>query len=87
MSVVIRLARAGAKKKPFHHIVVADSRKPRDGRRIELIGTYDARREPELITFNAERLDHFLKQGARPTDRVRDLIKQYRKSQKPEARA
>jgi small subunit ribosomal protein S16 len=87
MAVVIRLARAGAKKQPFHHIVVADSRKPRDGRRIEAIGTYDARCEPERIIFKSERLDHFLKVGAKPSDRVRDLIKVWRKSQKPEARA
>ena len=85
MSVVIRLARAGAKKKPFHHIVVADSRKPRDGRCIESIGTYDARRQPERITFDVERLDHFLKVGAKPTDRVRDLIKTFRKTQKTAA--
>jgi small subunit ribosomal protein S16 len=83
MAVVMRLARAGAKKKPFHHIVVADSRMPRDGRRVESIGTYDARHEPERITFNEPRLEHYLKLGVQPSDRVRDLIKRYRKAQKP----
>jgi small subunit ribosomal protein S16 len=88
MAVVIRLARAGAKKKPFYHIVAADSRMPRDGRRIEAIGTYDPRHEPARLTLNLDRLDHFVKLGAKPSDTVGHLVKHFRKTQpKTDARA
>lgn len=73
MSLKIRLARAGAKKRPFYRIVVADSRSPRDGRFIEKLGTYDPllpRDSEDRITFDAERVQHWLGVGAQPTDRV-----------------
>lgn len=73
MSLKIRLARAGAKKKPFYRIVVADSRSPRDGRFIEKIGTFDPLKpddSPERVKFDAERVNHWLSVGAQPTDRI-----------------
>jgi small subunit ribosomal protein S16 len=73
MPLKIRLARAGAKKRPFYRIVVADSRSPRDGRFIEKLGTYNPllkRDDPNRVTLNEERIQHWLGHGARPTDRV-----------------
>lgn len=72
MALKLRLARAGAKKRPYYHIVVADARSPRDGRFIERIGTYDPRltdRE-KRVTLVTERVQHWLAVGAQPTDRV-----------------
>jgi small subunit ribosomal protein S16 len=72
MSLKLRLARAGTKKRPFYHIVVADVRSPRDGRFIEKLGTYDPIKadETQRVVFNAERAQHWLSVGAQPTDRV-----------------
>jgi len=73
MSLKIRLARGGAKKRPFYRIVVADSRMPRDGRFIERVGTYNpmlAKDHPERVTLQAERIQHWLKIGAQPSERV-----------------
>ena len=73
MSLKIRLARGGAKKRPFYSIVVADARSPRDGRFIEKIGTYNPMVEkdhPQRIQINEERAKHWLGVGALPTDRV-----------------
>ena len=75
MAVVIRLARAGAKKRPYYHVVATDSRNPRDGKFIEAIGAYDPNLSPAKIEFNSERLDYWLKTGARPSETVADLIK------------
>jgi small subunit ribosomal protein S16 len=75
MAVKIRLARHGAKKKPFYRIVVADSESPRDGRFIEAVGTYDPVQQPAAIDIKKERLDYWLSQGAKPTNTVRSLIK------------
>jgi small subunit ribosomal protein S16 len=73
MGLKIRLARAGAKKRPYYHIVVADSRSPRDGRFIEKVGSYNpmlpAEHDERVRLFN-ERIQHWLKQGAVATDRV-----------------
>src|SRR5277367_729714 len=73
MGLKIRLARAGAKKRPYYHIVVADSRSPRDGRFIEKVGSYNpmlpAEHEERVRLFQ-ERISHWLKQGAVATDRV-----------------
>ena len=73
MSLKIRLARAGAKKRPYYHIVVADSRSPRDGRFIEKLGSYNpmlpAEHAERVRLFN-ERIQHWVGQGALPTDRV-----------------
>lgn len=72
MSLKIRLARAGTKKRPYYHIVLADARSPRDGRFIEKIGTYDPKLEDssKRVTLLAERAQHWLSVGAQPTDRV-----------------
>jgi len=73
MSLKIRLARAGAKKRPFYRIVVADSRNPRDGRYIEKIGTFNPllpRDSTERVKFDEDRAKHWLSHGALPTDRV-----------------
>jgi small subunit ribosomal protein S16 len=73
MSLKIRLARGGAKKRPFYAIVVADARSPRDGRFIERVGTYNPMVEkghPERIVLKTERIQHWLSVGAQPTDRV-----------------
>ena len=72
MSLKLRLARAGTKKRPFYHIVVADARSPRDGRFIEKLGTYDPilPDESKRLTLITERAQHWLSVGAQPTDRV-----------------
>ncbi len=72
MSLKLRLARAGTKKRPYYHIVLADARSPRDGRFIEKIGHYDPMLadDSKRVTLNAERATHWLGVGAQPTDRV-----------------
>ena len=75
MAATIRLARHGAKKKPFYRIVVADRRFARDGRRLEELGIYDPRQKPSRIEFRTERLTEWLRKGARPSATVAELIK------------
>ena len=75
MAVRIRLARHGAKKKPFYRIVVADGESPRDGRFLEAVGTYDPLRDPAAVSLKTERLKYWMSQGARPTDTVKSLLK------------
>lgn len=73
MSLKIRLSRAGAKKRPFYRIVIADSRFPRDGRFIEIVGTYEPilpKNHEKRTVLNVERIQHWLSKGAQPTDRV-----------------
>jgi len=73
MSLKIRLSRAGAKKRPFYRVVVADTRSPRDGRFLERLGTYDPmlpKDHPERVRLNEERIRHWLGVGALPSDRV-----------------
>jgi small subunit ribosomal protein S16 len=73
MALRIRLTRGGAKKRPFYRIIVADSRSPRDGRFIELVGTYNpmlATDHPERVMLKEERIKHWLGVGALPSDRV-----------------
>lgn len=73
MSLKIRLARGGSKKRPFYRVVVADSRNPRDGRFIEKLGTYNpilASDHPQRLVLNQERIKHWLGVGAEPTDRL-----------------
>ena len=72
--VKIRLQRAGAKKAPFYHIVVADSRSPRDGRIVEKIGTYDPMTNPATINLDKDKVEKWSKNGAKPTDTVKALI-------------
>jgi small subunit ribosomal protein S16 len=75
MAVKIRLARHGAKKRPFYRIVVADSESPRDGRFLEKVGTYNPLQEPAEITLKTERIQYWLQQGAQPTVTVKNLLK------------
>lgn len=79
--VKIRLARHGAKKRPFYRIVAADSRSPRDGRFLERLGSYDPTREPALIEIKQDRLAEWLKNGAQPTETVAQLIKKAGRAQ------
>ena len=72
--VKIRLQRQGKKKAPFYHIVVADSKSPRDGKIIEQIGTYDPMTDPATIVLNKEKVEQWIKNGAKPTDTVKALI-------------
>ena len=75
MAVKIRLARHGAKKKPFYRIVVADSESPRDGRFLENVGTYDPAYDPAKISIKTDRVRYWMDQGALPTDTVQSLLK------------
>ena len=75
MAVVIRLKRMGTTKRPHHRIVVCDSRSPRDGRPIELIGYYNPTKNPCLLEFNRERAIYWLGKGAKPSNVVASLLK------------
>ncbi|MFD2238666.1 30S ribosomal protein S16 [Aureimonas populi] len=72
MSLKIRLARAGSKKRPYYHVVIADARAPRDGRFIETVGSWNPMlpKDAERVTLKEERIKHWLGEGAQPTDRV-----------------
>lgn len=74
MSVVLRLRRGGAKKKPFYQIVAADSRFPRDGKYLEIIGTYNPKGEPKAVTLDKVKLEKWIKRGVQISDTVRSLI-------------
>ena len=77
MAMKIRLARGGSKKRPFYRIVAADSRMPRDGRFIEKLGTYNPllpKDSEERVKMNVERIQHWLTQGAQPTDRISRML-------------
>ena len=80
--VTIRLARGGAKKRPFYHIVVTDSRNARDGRYIERLGFFNpiAVGGEERLRIEKERVDHWMSQGAQPSDRVAKLLKDHAKA-------
>jgi small subunit ribosomal protein S16 len=75
MAVKIRLARAGKIHAPFYHIVVADERKARDGRFIEILGTYDPRNKKQRVAVKKERVEHWMKQGAKTTETVAKLVR------------
>ena len=74
MAVKLRLLRMGAKKAPFYRIVAADSRAPRDGRFIELLGIYDPRTNPAKVTIKEEEVLKWLNNGAQPSDTVKNLL-------------
>ncbi|MFQ5558746.1 MAG: 30S ribosomal protein S16 [Acidimicrobiales bacterium] len=75
MAVKLRLMRMGKKKQPTYRLVAADSRSPRDGRFIEIIGTYEPRQDPSVIKVDNERALHWLRHGAQPTERVEKLLR------------
>ena len=74
MAVKIRLARHGAKKRPYYRVVVADGRMPRDGRYIEEVGRYNPLTNPKVIDINLEKVDEWISKGAQPTNAVSHLI-------------
>ena len=86
MAVKLRLTRRGAKKKPFYRIVAADSEAPRDGRFLDIIGTYDPNYDPATVVLKDDKIDYWLSQGAIPTETVANIIKKARKVA-PEASA
>lgn len=75
MAVRIRLTRLGRKKKPFYRIVVADAESPRDGKFLDIVGTYDPLKEPAAIEINNDKLQNWLGKGALPTTTVKSLLK------------
>ena len=72
--VKIRLTRSGSKKRPFYRIVAADSRSPRDGKFLEILGFYDPRKKPHVLEVNKERVQDWIDKGAQPSVRVEKLI-------------
>ena len=75
MAAKIRLARVGSKKNPIYRVVAADTRSPRDGKFIEIVGRYNPQHEPSLIEFDEEKVRSWLQKGAQPTDPVAKLLK------------
>jgi len=76
--VKIRLTRVGAKKRPYYRVVAIDERRPRDGRPLEFLGTYDPRPKPEKVELKTERLEAWLAQGAQLSPTVRALVRRSR---------
>ena len=76
MAVSVRFSRGGSKKKPFYRIVAADSRRSRDGRFLEKLGTYDPNTNPAKVTLDKERFDHWVKHGAEVSPAVAGVVKQ-----------
>lgn len=81
MAVKIRLARAGAKKHPYYHVVATDSASPRDGKFLEALGAYDPVVTPVKLELDHERLDYWVKRGAILSETVSQLIKRHKKAQ------
>ena len=75
MAVVLRMTRRGAKKKPFYRIVAADSRSPRDGKFLEMLGTYDPLKSENNFKIDAEKVTSWIKKGAKPSETVAALLK------------
>ena len=75
MAVVIRLTRRGSKKRPFYRVVATDSRSPRDGKFLEVLGTFDPLKEEDQIKLDAEKTQAWIKKGALPSKTVADLMK------------
>lgn len=85
MAVTIRLTRAGGRKVPFYRVVAADTRSPRDGRFIEQLGVYDPLRDPVEFRVDEQRLQHWLKNGALPSQTVSELLRRQKKAAAPAA--
>ena len=79
MAVSIRLRREGALNRPYYKVVVADKRSPRDGKFLELVGTYDPKKQGHNSTLKLDRIEYWLARGAQPSDTVRSLIKKNKK--------
>jgi small subunit ribosomal protein S16 len=80
MSVAIRLRRDGGKNRPYYRIVVADKHSPRDGKFLELVGTYDPEKAGDNFTVKLDRIEHWVSKGAQPSDTVASIVKKARKS-------
>ena len=87
MAVKLRLMRMGKKKQPTYRVVAADARSPRNGRFIEIIGTYDPRQEPSVVKIDNEKAVDWLRKGAQPTETVASLLKVAEAQPAPEADA
>jgi small subunit ribosomal protein S16 len=87
VAVKLRLMRMGKKKQPTYRVVAADSRSPRDGRFIEIVGTYEPRADPSVIKLDQTKVQKWLSQGAQPTETVAKLIKISQSQPAPEATA
>ena len=85
MAVSIRLRREGAKNRPYYKVVVADKRSPRDGKFIEIIGTYDPKKTGHNSTLKLDRAEYWISKGAQPSDTVRSLIKKNKKESSAQA--
>jgi len=75
LAVVLRMTRRGAKKKPFYRIVAADSRSPRDGKFLEMLGTYDPLKSENNLKIDSEKVASWIKKGAKPSETVASLLK------------
>jgi small subunit ribosomal protein S16 len=73
--LMIRLSRFGKKKHPFYRVVVTEKTRPRNGRFVEIVGTYDPQKKPALVQMDKERVDYWLSKGAQPSDTVRSLLR------------
>jgi small subunit ribosomal protein S16 len=73
--LTIRLARIGKKKHPFYRVIVTEKARPRNGRFVEIVGTYDPQKKPAVVQLNSERVQYWLGKGAQPSDTVRSLIR------------
>lgn len=82
MAVAIRLRREGTTKRPYYRVVVADSRSPRDGKFIEMIGNYDPKKEGENANLDLSRAEYWISKGAQPSDTVASIIRRVRRAQK-----
>ncbi len=78
MAVTLRLRRDGAKNSPYYRVVVADKHSPRDGKFLELIGTYDPKKKDDNSSIKLDRADYWIKNGAQPSDTVRSILKKAR---------
>lgn len=78
MAVRIRLTRLGRKKKPFYRIIVADSESPRDGKFLDIVGTYDPCQNPAAVTLKNEKIAEWLNKGALPTDTVASILRRHK---------
>ena len=85
MALRIRLARFGAKKRPFYRIIVTNSESPRDGSFLEILGTYDPNQDPAKVTVKEELVKEWLAKGAKPTDTVASLLKKHQAAVAPAA--
>lgn len=73
----IRMRRTGSKKRPYYRVVVTEGREPREGKFLEILGTYNPRTKPAAVEIDKERVTHWIKQGARPSDTVRTLLRRH----------